>query len=956
MKYGLSSLGGRFVWVTLAILALLMAITIYSDLLVGKSVRTGLATIEQNSAMNRRLAILKRSLQNIETSLFQHASFLDASSEKITNDQVKVFVDTLKELDQAAPGSIIASLRGEINQIQNEFSVLQKVCEEYFAIMRNVETRFPGMPYLLQYLEPNNRKFSQAVILALDEAELTDAQLKKLERKQYEVIRLFQEIRYAWSQQVSWLRITVANRMGAFGDPVSSMKTNLNNRNIFASEVKKLLVKLDLLAKLGELGLQQRESLEMMHEAADAYEENFDAAIKIYLSPNWRADVTLMEEKILPSINRLNITIGSLDKIINDDLSQSISKSYGISELLSNYIWIFFGGMLLVMGLGFYVFNSAIRKPVLEIATAMQAEARGERYTPRIDEQLHEVRLLRLAFFGMQEQVHQRQQRIETILNNAAEGIITFDSDGMIESFNNAAEKLFGYSRSEMIGNYITTIIPEISKNEVYNFIQLLLTKNRGNVTRDIELLAKHKDETRFPLSIKISDMELGNKTLYIAMIDDISERKAILENLKHLAEHDSLTGLYNRQFFMEELSRAIAIAHRENSYHSACIYMDLDNFKYINDTLGHMAGDRLLIEISNLISQRTRKSDLLARLGGDEFAMYFYNVTKKQILAIAEEYRQAISNFKFIQDGMTYTAACSLGIAILTPEISDKEELLAHADIACHVAKRNGRNNVHLYELADKERIDNIHTDMGWSQKIKDAIDQDTFVFATQQVRNIATNEIHAHEVLLRMREQDGNLIMPSGFLGSAERFGLVVEVDNWVINHACSLLKKFKMNDPSARFTINLSAKSIGKAEVLEAIQAAIQTYKLQPEDIVFEVTEDVAISDFPNAIQFLNKVRALGCKTALDDFGAGYSSFSYLKEFPVDYVKIDGSFILNIEHDKLNQALVKAMNDVCHTLNKKTIAEFVENDAALKLLTEIGVDYAQGFIIERPHLQQV
>ena len=957
MRFGLDSLGGRFVWVSVTIIILLIAITIYSNVLVGKSVKIGLTAVEHNSSVGIKIGALQNSLKNIESNLFQHSSFLNSEIETQTNLEISHFIKTLNSLSEESYGDEVFSVGTELSDIRNEFAYLQKAIIEYFTLMKRVETRFPGMPYLLEYLEPNNNKFSQAVSLALEEAEITDAQLKRLDRKQYEVLRLFQEVRYVWAQQVSWLRLAVANRMGAFGDPERSMKLNLINRNAFSKSVRRILNELDNLARKDALGLQQLESLELMHEAAEDYEKNFDAAIAIYLSPNWRADFPLMKEKIIPAFDTLNNKLILLEDLLNTELSESISLSHSISELLSNYIWIFSGGMLLIMGLGYYVFQTSIRRPVREIANAMQAEERGEHYNyqPKTEEQLREVKLLHQAFFDMQEQVHNRQQRLETILNNAAEGIITFDPDGIIESFNSAAEVLFRCDRDEMIGKSITTIIPEISPDEIYSFVQLMLKKTYEDAYRDLEMIAVRKDGTDFPVSIKVSDMNLGNNTYYIAMVDDISERKAILENLKKLAEHDSLTGLYNRQFFMEELERSIAIAKRDNEFRSACMYIDLDNFKYINDTLGHMAGDRLLVEIAELISLRTRKSDLLARLGGDEFALFFHNVSEDQLLSIAEEYRQSISNYKFIQEGMIYTAACSIGIAPLRPDINDKEELLARADIACHVAKRQGRNCVHMYELVDKERIDDIHVDMGWSQRIKDAIEHDKFVFATQEVKETSSNNIHAYEVLLRMREDDGHLIMPSGFLSSAERFGLISQVDEWVIKHACQLLKQQQQVDHDARFSINLSAKSIGREEVLEVIKNAIKQNELKPADLIFEVTEDVAISDFPNAIAFLNRLRNLGCKTALDDFGAGYSSFSYLKEFPVDYVKIDGSFILGIENDKLNKSLVKAMNDVCHTLDKKTIAEFVENEAALKTLSDIGVDYVQGFVINRPVLHE-
>ncbi len=286
-----------------------------------------------------------------------------------------------------------------------------------------------------------------------------------------------------------------------------------------------------------------------------------------------------------------------------------------------------------------------------------------------------------------------------------------------------------------------------------------------------------------------------------------------------------------------------------------------------------------------------------------------------------------------------------------MTSDINNKEGLLARADVACQIAKRNGKNKVHVYLPDDRENITSMRQDMGWAKRIKRAIEYDQFVFACQPIMDVKSNKIFSYEVLLRMQDATEKNILPAGFLPSAERFGLILDIDRWIIRNSIAELGRLRGNGLDIFCSINLSAKAVCDEDTLSIITDAIEANKVDPKAITFEITENTAIDNFDTAIVFLEALHNLGCFTALDDFGVGYSSFAYLKDLPVDYVKIDGSFVKNIESDALNMAMVKSMNEVAHAVGRKTVAEFVENKQGLEILRGIGVDYVQGYYIGKP-----
>jgi len=955
MKFGLSRLDGRFIWVMTVVIIIISIATLYAHTLVSRSATQTVSLIQNSSTLTNSLSAFKTTTQLAEAAIYQYA--IDPSVQSKTEIQTKI--SALKEQANLLLHLEQAEADIQINVLINDLIItvqrLNIASTDLLIAMSSVEKRYPGMPILLQLIAPNNRKFSEAVELALQEGTMTDNPPHLLSEDQYQVLLNFHEARYAWSQMTSWLRVFVANRMGAFGEPEISMRRNLINRQLFADRTSNLLNVLSSYDDRGLLELQQSESLLQMREAAQFYEDNIGKAIALYLSKNWRTDLPILANDIKPALEDITYILAKTEQRIKTFSTSTLTETQNIAVLLSRFIWIFTAIVITFLGIAYVAFQKSIRMPILKVSLALEEEAKGEASPVLQNSKLTEINQLVSAFNSMQSQIHTRQQRLEAILTNAAEGIITIDEAGYIESCNKAAEILFGYNTGELQGNNVSILVDAVSAEGETNLIAEFIGFSRRNISNQHrEVTARRKDGSVFHMSLKLSELILEDKRLFTAIVEDVSERNAMMEHLRYLAEHDALTGLYNRQFFLAEMDRVILGAQRSAQYHIACIYIDLDNFKYVNDTHGHLAGDRLLQEVTAIFKQRTRRSDILCRLGGDEFALLFNDVEPWQAKQAADQYREEIEKFNFNCGGKPIDIGCSIGVAFLTPEVEDKEVLLARADIACHVAKNAGRNNVHVYKETDRENFNNAYMDMGWSARIKDALEFNHFEFALQSIAHTSMLGTFAYEVLLRMRDpSNGELIMPSGFLGAAERFGLMPQVDCWVIKNALKLMSRHLKEKPDQRVSINLSAKSIGHETVIETIKESLLVNQVQPTQVIFEITEDVAIANMNNAVDFLNDLRRFGCKTALDDFGVGYCSFSYLKDLPVDFVKIDGSFVRSITENDINHAVIKAISDICHTAEIQTVAEFVETKDEYRLLKQIGVDFVQGYFIERPAL---
>jgi diguanylate cyclase (GGDEF)-like protein len=419
-----------------------------------------------------------------------------------------------------------------------------------------------------------------------------------------------------------------------------------------------------------------------------------------------------------------------------------------------------------------------------------------------------------------------------------------------------------------------------------------------------------------------------------------------------HQATHDALTGLVNRREFERRLERVLATAQTEGAEHALC-YADLDQFKIINDTCGHIAGDALLRQLGTLLPTKIRKRDTLARLGGDEFGVLMEHCSLNQARRVANAMLRTLEDYRFIWNGNSFSIGASIGLVPITVNSTSITYLLSAADSACYAAKERGRHRISIYREGDEE-LAKRQGEMQWAARLPRALETNRFRLYYQPIR--ALNGVHSsgdhYELLLRMEDEEGQLILPGAFLPAAERYGFSNKLDRWVIRLAFDWLQKHNQQlDQLALCSINLSGHSLGEDAFLEDLVTLVKQSQIPPQKICFEITETAAITNLSNATRFIKTLKARGCQFALDDFGSGLSSFAYLKNLPVDFLKIDGLFVKDIANDPLDLALVKSINDIGHVMGKKTIAEFVENKAVREKLEAIGVDYGQGFSIGRP-----
>lgn len=422
---------------------------------------------------------------------------------------------------------------------------------------------------------------------------------------------------------------------------------------------------------------------------------------------------------------------------------------------------------------------------------------------------------------------------------------------------------------------------------------------------------------------------------------------------LRYQARHDALTGLVNRQELERRLQQALQDVKLHRANHVFC-YMDLDQFRVINDTCGHLAGDEMLRQISMILSQRIRAEDTFARLGGDEFGLLLSYCQVEKAIEIAAQLRQMVETFRFMHEGRLFQTGISIGIVEITSDLKDVGQITRHADAACYVAKDNGRNQIHLFHPEDDVLLKR-HVEMEWVLRINEAIEHNEFVLYCQGIFPLQNKELPPfYEILIRKRDEHGGIIPPAEFLPSAERYHLMTKIDRWVIQHAFMALQPlFRMQSGINPFivSINLSGMSLGDAQLLPYIQNCFETYEIPPTHVCFEVTETSAIINIDNTIKLILELQKLGTRFMLDDFGSGMSSFSYLKHLPVNFLKMDGAYVKDITSSKVDLAMAKAIQSVAQSMEIQTIAEYVEDEATLDCLKEMGVAYAQGFYLNRP-----
>jgi diguanylate cyclase (GGDEF)-like protein len=430
-----------------------------------------------------------------------------------------------------------------------------------------------------------------------------------------------------------------------------------------------------------------------------------------------------------------------------------------------------------------------------------------------------------------------------------------------------------------------------------------------------------------------------------ITQVQDISERKERAEQIEYLVDHDFLTGLYNRRWFERELAREVERAGRYGTP-GAVLIVDLDHFKDINDTLGHKAGDDLLKGVAGLLKQRARRADVLARLGGDEFAILLPQTTAEHAEIVADEIVKTLSQRMAVSADKSVDVTASVGVAMSNGLTA--AELLAYADLAMYDAKEAGRNRFAAYRRYKRGRMTGRQIE---AERIRHAIEDDRLLLYGQPVLDLRSGEVHSYELLVRLPGDDGQPILPSAFMYVAERFGLVQRLDAWVARTAIRFIAEHARNGRELALNVNLSGKSVGDPKVASSIEESLNSAGIDPACLIFELTETAAIGNFEQATMFATQLRSRGCRFALDDFGAGFGSFYYLKNFPFDYIKIDGGFIRSLTSNPMDQLVVQAIVTIAQGLGKKTVAEFVGEEHTATMLGQIGVDYAQGYHVGEP-----
>ncbi len=547
------------------------------------------------------------------------------------------------------------------------------------------------------------------------------------------------------------------------------------------------------------------------------------------------------------------------------------------------------------------------------------------------------------------------KESAQITLQSIGDGVITTDSACNVEYVNPVAEDLTGWKVDDASGRPIDEIFRafhEETCEPLENPLAVSIRRDRAiKSVRPTLLIRRDGNELYIESTASPIRDGKGNVTGGVLVFHDVSESRELNRRLSYHASHDLLTGLVNRREFEERLARALKSARaRETSY--ALLYLDLDQFKIVNDSCGHSAGDALLGQLGALLKSKIRWRDTLARLGGDEFGVLLESCSLDEAMQTAETLRITICDFKFMWDERAFRLGVSVGVVPITADNEDVAALLSAADSACAAAKEAGRNRIHSFQENDIDLM-RRRREMQWAARINNALEENRFELFRQTIQPLQKNEEGAHyEILLRMRDESGGIISPGLFIEAAERYGITPNIDRWVIRSAFRwLVSEADERERLKLCSINLSGQSLGDEKFLPFVIDQFQMSGLDATKICFEITETAAIASYSQANRFINALKELGCKFALDDFGTGLSSFGYLKHFPVDYLKIDGSFVKEILHDPIDREMVRSINEIGHLTGKQTIAEFAENEEIITMLRGMGIDYAQGYGVSEP-----
>ncbi|SCX82495.1 PAS domain S-box-containing protein/diguanylate cyclase (GGDEF) domain-containing protein [Nitrosospira sp. Nl5] len=539
---------------------------------------------------------------------------------------------------------------------------------------------------------------------------------------------------------------------------------------------------------------------------------------------------------------------------------------------------------------------------------------------------------------------------ITNLLDIAQVIVLTQNVNGEILTLNAHGETLIQYTEKELRGKpFIELLVLEGDLQDLPAHLEEVRSEQREQLRHEANILCKDGSARHILWLHSRLTRHTAEDPAMLSVGLDMTEHKRTEGRLAWLADHDPLTDLFNRRRFQEELEQMLNLAARYN-YSGALLFFDLDQFKYINDTSGHQAGDALLKMIARMLLGSIRSVDILGRLGGDEFAVILPQTTAEGAIEVAKNALISLSQGKLTINGRAHKASASIGIALFPEHGNNVHDLLAAADLAMYQAKEAGRGGWHLFSDEEKTR-ERMHTLVYWKEKIEYSFLHDKFFFHFQPIMHIPSRTIDHYEVLLRMPDNDGAILAPHLFIPAAEQTGLIHAIDHMVLRKSIALSAEIQHRGHNVRFSINLSAHAFHDPELLSILTEAFVHYGADPTMFMFEITETAALEDLPAARKLMETIKMLGCSFTLDDFGVGFSSFYYIRQLPIDVVKIDGSFIRNLADSPDDQILVRALCDVARGFGKKTTAEFVENSATLSVLERMEVDYAQGYFIGMP-----
>ena len=660
--------------------------------------------------------------------------------------------------------------------------------------------------------------------------------------------------------------------------------------------------------------------------------------------------------------------MGRLHRILADAEDQELAARLLLARPLASY-W----GPYLALGrnaflisvlillfaalLGITVSRRTLTRPILSLLKATRAIAAGDLDFKVNIRRNDELGQLANSFTGMmasllssRAELERNRKRFHDFAGSSSDWLWETDRSGRFVFITEGVRDNLGFVAEQLLGRTLAEVFPGNNLVEVMSLLRPAQGEALG--FKDVECWLSDSEGQRHCLrlnAIPVSDH--GQHKGFRGTVRDITKSKHDEQRMVVLANQDHLTGLSNRNRFLQDLAHEISRLERSGEC-GALVLLDLDHLKLINDTAGHSAGDEIIVQVAGLLKRLSRSEDLLARLSGDEFAMVFPAMNAVQAQEKAEQLLQRIKALKPQLNGRAMNLSASIGITLFPAHGTAPVELLAKADTAMYAAKDGGRNLAMLYDEQAMSR-ERMNSQLAWKDRLVEALEEDLFVLAFQPIVSVGSGRVHHYEVLVRMKDAGGVLFPPGKFIPTAEQFGLIHQVDRTIVTKAIRYLAEHRDVHPEAGFSINLSGMSVGNKEMFELIRREVRASGVAPERFTFEVTETAACERLNDAIEFIANIRQLGCHISLDDFGVGFSSFSYLKHLRVDTIKIDGSFIREIHQNNADQLFVKALVDVARGMGMSTIAEFVENEQVFDLVGRLGVDYVQGYYLGKPAL---